>query len=105
MPGASNGRVNLDGSTSGGGAPGPTPPGGGAPLNLDLHGGGIGPTMGRSRSGLLPMLPAPPEDKGKLARDIEKAGRADCKDAYAGAGLLAVIPLARDAASGKGCKW
>jgi hypothetical protein len=41
----------------------------------------------------------------KLARDIEKAGKADCRKAYAGGGLLAVVPLAADALRGQGCKW
>ena len=84
------------------------PPGTGAsaPLNLDLHGGGSGPSLGRTRSGLVPMLPAPAEkQKTQLETDLEKANRAKCSDAYAGAGLLAVIPLAKDAVTGKGCKW
>ena len=83
------------------------PPGNGAsaPLNLDLHGGGMGPSLGRTRSGLVPMLPAPAEKKTQLETDLEKAGRADCAKAYSNAGLLAVIPLAKDAVTGKGCKW
>ena len=83
------------------------PPGTGAsaPLNLDLHGGGMGPSLGRTRSGLVPMLPAPAEKKTQLETDLEKAARAKCSEAYAGAGLLAVIPLAKDAVTGKGCKW
>ena len=36
---------------------------------------------------------------------LEKARRSDCKTAYAGLGLLAVIPLAKDAITGTGCKW
>lgn len=42
---------------------------------------------------------APPVDP------IEAARRHDCKTAYAGAGLLAVIPLVADAVTGTGCKW
>ena len=105
-PAAASGKINLDGS-SGDGNGSVTPPGTGAsaPLNLDLHGGGVGPSMGRTRSGLVPMLPAPAEKKTQLETDLEKAAKADCKSAYAGAGLLAVIPLAKDAVSGKGCKW
>jgi hypothetical protein len=99
-----NGKVNLDGSSSSGNAPLPAT-GSSAPLNLDLHGGGVGPSMGRSRSGLLPMLPAPAEQKSKLETDLEKAGKADCKNAYGANGLLAVVPLAKDAITGKGCKW
>ena len=102
------GKVNLDGSSSGPGGNGSVqPPGTGAsaPLNLDLHGGGSGPSLGRTRSGLVPALPAPAEKKTQLETDLEKANRAKCSEAYAGAGLLAVIPLAKDAVTGKGCKW
>ena len=102
------GKVNLDGSSSGPGGNGSVqPPGTGAsaPLNLDLHGGGSGPSLGRTRSGLVPALPAPAEKKTQLETDLEKANRAKCSDAYAANGLLAVIPLAKDAVTGKGCKW
>jgi len=105
-PGAASGKVNLDGSSGeGGGSAAPASNAASAPLNLDLHGGRIGPGMGRTRSGLVPMLPAPADKKTQLETDLEKAGKADCKSAYAGAGLLAVIPLAKDAVTGKGCKW
>jgi len=103
-----SGKVNLDGSSGGPGGNGSVqPPGTGAsaPLNLDLHGGGSGPSLGRTRSGLVPALPAPAEKKTQLETDLEKANRAKCSDAYAGNGLLAVIPLAKDAITGKGCKW
>lgn len=46
-----------------------------------------------------------PEPKSKLGRDIEQAIRPDCQTAYAGAGLLAVVPLVIDAVRDKGCKW
>jgi hypothetical protein len=36
---------------------------------------------------------------------LERARRSDCKTAYAGMGLLALIPLAKDAITGSGCKW
>ena len=56
--------------------------------------------------GVLPLLPRPPEVDNKLAREIEKAGKADCRKAHAGAGLLAVVPLAVDALrKDGGCKW
>ena len=103
-----SGKINLDGSSGGPGGNGSVqPPGTGAsaPLNLDLHGGGSGPSLGRTRSGLLPALPAPAEKKTQLETDLEKAERAKCADAYAKNGLLAVIPLAKDAVTGKGCKW
>ena len=104
----SSGKVNLDGTVSGPGGNGSVrPPGTGsqAPLNLDLHGGGNGPSLGRTRSGLVPALPAPAEKKTQLETDLEKANRAHCAEAYASSGLLAVIPLAKDAVTGKGCKW
>lgn len=41
----------------------------------------------------------------KLAAGIERSTRRDCKTAYAGAGLLAIIPLVKDAVTGTGCKW
>ena len=54
----------------------------------------------------LPVLPRPPERDEKLAREIEKAGKADCRQAYSGMGPLAVIPLAVDALrKDGGCKW
>jgi hypothetical protein len=66
----------------------------------------MGPSLSHSRSGLVPLLPGPADDaRSKLGKDIDKAGRADCKEAYQGNGILAVIPLAKDAATGKGCKW
>jgi hypothetical protein len=73
-------------------------------LNLDLH-PRIGPLNGPSARGLLPLLPAPPERKSKLADDIEKSAKPDCRKAYSGAGLLAVVPLAADAVRDKGCRW
>jgi hypothetical protein len=106
--GGSSGKVNLDGTVSGPGGNGSVqPPGTGnqAPLNLDLHGGGNGPSLGRTRSGLVPALPAPAEKKTPLETELERANRAHCADAYASNGLLAVIPLAKDAVTGKGCKW
>ena len=74
------------------------------PLNLELgrlRGGELSRLAG---PGALPVLPKPPETD-QLAREIEKAGRPDCAKAYAGAGLLAVVPLAIDAVRGSGCKW
>ena len=51
------------------------------------------------------MLPRPPE-KNKLADGIDKSAKSDCRDAYAGAGLLAVVPLVVDAVKkDSGCKW
>ena len=74
-------------------------------LNLELvrpRGGAISAQGG---SGLLQMLPHPPEAKSKLAEDIEKAAKADCRKAYGSLGLAAVVPLAADALRDKGCRW
>lgn len=75
-------------------------------LNLQLsrpRGGEI--SRGRS-VGAFPVLPRPPETDEKLGRDIAKAAKQDCKDAYRGAGLLAVVPLAAQALKAdSGCKW
>jgi hypothetical protein len=61
---------------------------------------------GRGRGGAdglgTPMRPSRSEQFGQA---LERARRADCRGAYAGMGLLAVIPLAKDAVTGTGCKW
>lgn len=41
----------------------------------------------------------------QLGQQIARAARKDCKSAYSGLGLLAVIPLAVDAFRESGCKW
>ena len=75
-------------------------------LNLDLprqRGGNL--SRGES-SGLLPLVPRPPETMDKLGRDIQNAAKPDCRDAHADKGLLAVVPLAIDAFRREGgCKW
>ena len=116
-------RVSLDGSTT----PTTTQPSVGAPdagarvghdvatpastppnapkLNLDLN-ASRGPMRPRgSPSGVIQALPKPPEDKDPLAEEMRKAGQQDCRKAYADKGLLAVVPLVRDAARDKGCRW
>lgn len=50
-------------------------------------------------------VPVPPEVKSKEAKAIEKAGRPDCRTAYAGLLLLAVPFLVADALTDSGCKW
>ena len=55
--------------------------------------------------GLLPVVPHPPEQPSKLARDIQKAGQPDCREAYGALGLLAVVPLVADSVRDKGCRW
>ncbi len=74
-----------------------------APLNLSLP--RRGDIASRRGPGLVELLPQPPERKSKLEQSIEDATNADCRKAYANAGLLAAVPLALDAARGKGCKW
>lgn len=74
-------------------------------LNLprDMRGGAL---PSRSSSGLLNMVPPPPERKSKLEESMEAAGKKDCRKAYGEQlGLLAVIPLAADAVRKNGCKW
>lgn len=117
------GRTSLDGSTT----PTTTQPSVGAPdagarvghdvatpastppnapkLNLDLN-----PSRGPMRrpgtsSGVIQAVPKPPEDKDPLAEEIRKAGQQDCRKAYADKGLLAAVPLVRDAARDRGCRW
>ncbi|MGZ3182759.1 MAG: hypothetical protein ACXU8N_09985 [Telluria sp.] len=42
----------------------------------------------------------------RLARAISRAEKPDCKDAYAGMGILAILPLAKNALSkDSSCKW
>ena len=75
-------------------------------LNLELSRPRGGELSRGGARGVLPVLPRPPELDEKLARDIEKAARIDCRKAYANAGLLAVVPLAADALGKTGaCKW
>lgn len=74
-----------------------------APLNLSLP--RSGDVAARRGPGLVDLLPQPPERKSKLERSIEDAANPDCRKAYANAGVLAALPLALDAARGKGCKW
>ena len=75
-------------------------------LNLELARPRGGELSRYSTSGVLPVLPRPPERDDKLAREIEKAGKSDCRSAYSALGPLAVIPLAVDAVRKEGaCKW
>lgn len=75
-------------------------------LNLELARPRGGELSRHGTAGVLPLLPRPPERDDKLARDIEKAARGDCRTAHSGAGILAVIPLVVDAMKKDGaCKW
>lgn len=64
-----------------------------------------GPVSAQGPRGLLPVVPHPPEKPSKLARDIQKAGQPDCREAYGALGLLAVVPLVADSVRDKGCRW
>ena len=76
-------------------------------LNLNLPRARGGELSSRGSSGVLDLLPAPPDRKSKLSEDMEKAAKEDCRKAYGEQlGLLAVVPLVLDAAkSSKGCRW
>ena len=102
QPGAGAPRAGAQTGTDRATPPGAVTPG--APLNLELpRPRGSVPSAGAR--GLLNLVPPPPETRSKLAQDIEKSGKADCRKAYGNMGLLAVIPLAADAARADGCKW
>jgi len=75
------------------------------PLNLNLPLARGPMTSSHGSSGILPVVPKPPDLKSEVEKALEKARREDCRKAYADAGLLAVLPLAADAARDKGCKW
>jgi len=75
-------------------------------LNLNLPSSVRGGSLSSQGSiGVFQMVPRPPERKSKLEESLEKAGKEDCRKAHAGNGLLAVLPLALDAARKNGCKW
>lgn len=75
-------------------------------LNLQLarpRGGELSRGLG---GGVLAVLPRPPEVDEKLGQQIAKSAKADCRGAYAAAGLLAVVPLVVEALRQDGsCKW
>jgi len=103
-------RVGLDGGPSAaavsavpGAAPAQTAATGPARLNLSLPGAGL--SAAQALPGVLPWVPRPPERKTPLGDAVEQSARPDCRTAYSGAGLLAVVPLLADAARDKGCRW
>lgn len=87
------------------------PTGGGTAPRLDLDAvRQRARELAREGSGprtLLPFNVKPKEEfKTKEQQAFDKAlKRPDCKDAYAGMGLAAVVPLLWDSVSEKGCKW
>lgn len=83
----------------------PSQPASAPRLNLDLPRLRGGELSRAQTTGVLQLLPRPPELPDKLGKEIEKAARADCRTAYSGLGVLAVVPLAADAVRKDGCKW
>lgn len=75
-----------------------------APLKLDLP-SARAPLPGLANPRLLNLAPPPPLRKSPLAEGIEKAAKPDCRKAYAGMGLLGIVPLAADAMRDGGCRW
>ena len=59
----------------------------------------------RTRKGVLNLFSPPPEKESKLAKDIQKAAQPDCRNAYAGMGLLAAPFLLWDSVTDTGCRW
>jgi hypothetical protein len=105
--GAPGGRDTAAASRDAG-APAAATAGEPPPLNLELPRSryGQGPLSTQKPRGALSLMPPPPERKSKLAEDVEKAGKPDCRNAHANLGLLAVVPLAADALKkDSGCKW
>ena len=62
---------------------------------------------GGGSRGVLNLIPPPPapERKDSLAEGIAKAAKPDCRTAYAGMGLLAVVPLVASSVGNGGCNW
>jgi len=61
---------------------------------------------GSGSRGFLPLqIPIPLEKKSKLADDLQKAVKPDCRKAYADMGLLAVPALVAGAVADVGCRW
>ena len=62
---------------------------------------------GSGTSGVLNLVPPPPpqERRDTLAEGIAKAAKPDCRTAYAGMGLLAVVPLVASTVGNGGCRW
>ena len=86
----------------------PAPPGSAPRLNLDTvrqRAREIA-TEGSGSRGLFPLqIPVPAERRSKLADNLERAIRPDCRHAYADMGLLAVPALVVGAVADVGCRW
>ncbi|MEN9657540.1 MAG: hypothetical protein RL571_1005 [Pseudomonadota bacterium] len=54
----------------------------------------------------IPNLASPPEEhRTVLAKELDKAVRGDCKNAYSQMGLLAIPMLLHDTVRDTGCQW
>ncbi|HRA23870.1 MAG TPA: hypothetical protein PLK52_09930, partial [Usitatibacteraceae bacterium] len=61
---------------------------------------------GTGNRALLPFpMPPAPERKTKEQIAIENARKPECKDAYKGLGLLAVVPLIANEFGEGNCRW
>ena len=58
-----------------------------------------------SRGRALIFTSPPPETESRLGRAIAKAAQPDCRDAFAGLGLLALPILIAEAITDTGCRW
>jgi hypothetical protein len=77
-------------------------------LNLELPRSGAVPPKPSPNQRLDPLnlSPPPADPRSKLARDVEKAGKADCRTAHNDKGLFAAPALVLDALKKDGgCKW
>jgi len=74
------------------------------PLNLNLPPARMR-DPGTGSRGALNLMAPPPERKSKLAEDMEKAAKPDCRKHYAHLGLLAIAKMAADAVSDPSCRW
>lgn len=86
----------------------PSAPASAPRLNLELARPRGGELSRQSGTGVLALMPRPPEVPARLSRDIDKSAKADCRQAYQGLGVLAAVPLAVETLRGgtaSGCKW
>ena len=60
---------------------------------------------GSSFRGLVGLPPPATQRESREARAIGNAIKPDCRNAYAGLGLLAIAPLAWSALTDTGCRW
>jgi hypothetical protein len=63
---------------------------------------------GESSPAVLHLVPPPPPEAKKpfdLGAAIAKAAKPDCRHAYAGLGLLAIVPLVPATFGNGGCRW